>query len=728
MASKAKIKKYSNYLAPDSVDIYVPARCVAEDREMRQMRMELEKLKRELKASEDRFHNAIAKSADGIVIVNQRGIVCFVNPCAESLFNSNEDELLGKEFFGCLVVEGTACEMDTEIIPKFGETTTSGICVVQTQVELIGKNQEKLLAEMRVVETEWEGEVAYLVSLRDITDRRRTEEMLRLYSRAMEAASTGIVIVDATKPDNAIVHCNPAFERITGYGREEVLGRNCRFLQGADTQEAVVDKLRNALRTQTSCRVVVKNYRKDGKPFWNDLSISPVRDRNGKLTHYIGVQNDITERIEVEEALANSEKLYRTLASNFPNGAVFLFDRDLRYTLAEGTDLEAVGLSKELLEGKTIRSVLPTEICDIIEPMYRSALAGITNVCEMSYGGYIYDTHILPLKNEQDEIFAGMVMTQNITKRKQTELALRQSETRFREQATELEQTLKDLQRTHAQLVQSEKMSSLGLLVAGVAHEINNPVNFISGNLNYVNQYTQELISLVKLFQEQYPNPGVQIQEKIEAIELDFVLEDLPKLVSSMKIGVDRICQIVLSLRNFSRLDEAEMKPVNLHEGIDSTLLILQNRLKLKGGHPSIEVIKEYGNLPEVECYAGPINQVFMNIISNAIDALEQDSRGAEDKFLIPNPQIRIRTEVLEDDRVIIRLADNGSGIKPEVRQRIFDPFFTTKPVGKGTGLGLSISYQIIVEKHGGELECNSELGHGTEFVIKIPIRHQKPQ
>ncbi|MBD3562283.1 HAMP domain-containing histidine kinase, partial [Planktothrix sp. FACHB-1355] len=260
------------------------------------------------------------------------------------------------------------------------------------------------------------------------------------------------------------------------------------------------------------------------------------------------------------------------------------------------------------------------------------------------------------------------------------------------------------------------------------AHEINNPVNFISGNLNYVNQYTQELISLVKLFQEQYPNPGVQIQEKIEAIELDFVLEDLPKLVSSMKIGVDRICQIVLSLRNFSRLDEAEMKPVNLHEGIDSTLLILQNRLKLKGGHPSIEVIKEYGNLPEVECYAGPINQVFMNIISNAIDALEQDSRGAEDKFLIPNPQIRIRTEVLEDDRVIIRLADNGSGIKPEVRQRIFDPFFTTKPVGKGTGLGLSISYQIIVEKHGGELECNSELGHGTEFVIKIPIRHQKPQ
>jgi len=284
-------------------------------------------------------------------------------------------------------------------------------------------------------------------------------------------------------------------------------------------------------------------------------------------------------------------------------------------------------------------------------------------------------------------------------------------------QAEQLKQTLHELQQAQTQLIQTEKMSSLGQMVAGVAHEINNPINFIYGNVSPASEYTQDLLELISLYQKYYPQPIPAIEERIDEIELDFLKEDLPKLLSSMKIGADRIRQIVLSLRNFSRLDEADMKPVDLHEGIDSTLLLLQNRLKAKPDHPDIKVVKEYGQLPLVECYAGQLNQVLMNLLANAIDAL--DSNNTQQ---YPS-QITIRTQVLPPDRVVIRIADNGPGMVEEVKKRLFDPFFTTKPVGQGTGLGLSISYQIIKEKHGGTIKCESQVGQGTEFWIEIPVR-----
>lgn len=269
-----------------------------------------------------------------------------------------------------------------------------------------------------------------------------------------------------------------------------------------------------------------------------------------------------------------------------------------------------------------------------------------------------------------------------------------------------------ELKETQSQLIQTEKMSSLGQMVAGIAHEINNPVNFIGGNIDYANRYIEDLADLVTLYQAYYPNPPDAIQERIEDIELEFLREDLPKTLCSMKMGADRIREIVVSMRNFSRLDDGQMKPADIHEGIDSTLVILNHRLK-----QGIQVIKEYGNLPLVDCYGAQLNQVFMNVLGNAIDALEEVKKA--DKAF--SPTIWICTEVTADNTVTVKIRDNGPGIADASAQQIFDPFFTTKSIGKGTGLGLAISYQIVA-KHQGKIEMNSQIGQGTEFAITLPV------
>jgi len=310
----------------------------------------------------------------------------------------------------------------------------------------------------------------------------------------------------------------------------------------------------------------------------------------------------------------------------------------------------------------------------------------------------------------------------DITERKLTEEALLLSEAREREKARQLQMTVRELQNTQAQLIQSEKMSSLGQLVAGVAHEINNPVNFIHGNLPYVNNYAKELLQLVKLYQREYPQASAIIAEYLEENDFDFLQEDLAKILESMEGGTERIRQIVLSLRNFARLDEAQMKWVDIHEGIESTLLILQSRLQANSCG-EICAIKEFGHLPLIECYPGQLNQVFMNIIVNAIDALESSCMKSNDG---EEMTIGIRTQSLGPDRVMIEIADNGPGMSPEVQSRIFDPFFTTKDVGKGTGLGMYVSYQIVAQKHHGQLQCISIPGRGAVFQIEIPIRQTK--
>lgn len=561
--------------------------------------------------------------------------------------------------------------------------------------------------------------IGILVTIEDITDRKAAEEALiaseARFRSIVENANDTIVMLT---PQGEMSYTSPRWLEMFGYTPQEALYQNFeQFIHPDDLPFCLGIFSRVATGAADAITLEYRAIHRDGSCRWHTTNLSSIKDAVGQVQHCIAIVRDVTDRRQAEDALQRKEQFLRSIyhGVEHPIFVVDVLGDRFCYVDWNRAAEKASGIAAEQIIGKTPEQVYGAGVGQIgqqrLIDCFKTGQPFTYEEWQMQDGEMTWwQTTLNPLRNEQDKIYQIVGTTFNVTERKLAEAQLQQ-------QANDLQLAMQELQQTQMQMIQSEKMSSLGQLVAGVAHEINNPVNFISGNLSHANGYTQDLLELVQLYATHYPEPAAEIAAAIESIELDFLVEDLPKLLSSMWIGAERIQTIVASLRSFSRMDEAEMKAISVHEGIDSTLMILQSRLKAKGSQPQIQVIKQYGELPLVECYAGQLNQVFMNILTNAIDALEEQAEQ-DAQF---SPQITIRTEQ-QVDQICVQIADNGAGMSEAVRQRLFDPFFTTKPVGKGTGMGLSISYQIITKKHGGSLCCASAPGQGTLFSVIVPI------
>ena len=533
------------------------------------------------------------------------------------------------------------------------------------------------------------------------------------YRGIFENTIDSLAIYDLEK--NQYVAVNPGTCKLYGYSLEEFLNIQPLDYIHLDSMHLFAEFLDTIKAGEEfSCQAVC--IQKDGTLFDVEVKANACT-YNGKPCALI-VARDITERKRAELAIKQQEEQYRSIFENVVDG--------LSIVNLETSDIVTINPAYARMNGYDYEEFITLHPTTYIHPdshhLFEKCLeqvkAGKEFVCQAKHihrNGNSFDVQVTATPYTYNGKPHFLSIVRDISESKYAEAQLQQNN-------QELEQAFIKLKQTQSQLVQTEKISQLGQLVAGVAHEVNNPVSFISGNLSHAKQYIEDLINLIKLYQVVFPDPGSAIQDEIETIDLPYLIEDLPKMISSMKLGTDRIRDIMQSLRNFSRTDTSEKREVDIHQSIDTTLIVLSHRLKAKPERPAIQVIKKYDDLPLIPCFSGQINQVLMNLLANAIDALDESNTGKTYFDVEKNPNIIKISTFAAANQVTIKIADNGLGMSEEVRQKLFDAFFTTKSEGKGTGLGLSISYQIITETHNGTLECFSSPGKGAEFVIKLGV------
>ncbi|MGD1932138.1 MAG: PAS domain S-box protein [Leptolyngbyaceae cyanobacterium] len=569
--------------------------------------------------------------------------------------------------------------------------------------------------------------VGLLGLAQDISDLKSMEVSLRQseqrFRDVTEAAGEYIWEIAA---DGTYTFVTDRAKAVKGYDPAALIGHTpFEFMSPEDvTQvEAIVQA---AAMNKSAFTLEHRNILPSGDIVWEAVNGVPVLNEPGEIIGFRGTGLSITDRKVAEAAIAESEAKFRRLVEG-ANDLIYAVAPDGTFTYLSPQLTKMWGYEvADLLHQSFTSLVHPDDLPPVLASHQRlfetgKRQMGLEFRLQHHEGHWTWVTcSNSPIKDATGQVIGFQGIARDVSYRKVAEAKLQQK-------AEELEAALQELQQTQLQMIQSEKMSSLGQLVAGVAHEINNPVSFIYGNITPTDQYAQDLLNLVNLYATHYPEPLPIIQDEIAAIDLDFLKEDLPKTLSSMRMGADRIRQIVNSLRNFSRLDEADYKAVDIHAGLDSTLVILEHRIKAAPDRPAIQVVKQYGELPLVECYAGQLNQVFMNILVNALDALEERDHDRTPAAMQQCPStITIQTRLVHGDCIAVHIGDNGPGIPKTVQNRVFDPFFTTKPWGKGTGMGMSISYQIVTEKHGGTLECVSAPEQGSEFVVQIPRRQHQ--
>ncbi|MFK8185160.1 MAG: PAS domain S-box protein [Phormidesmis sp.] len=638
-----------------------------------------------------------------------------VNEQALRLFRITREQALRYS----ITEEFAVAESPVHLLPELWERVLQGERIT---LEWPGKRPSdgsRLHTEVTLQKVTLSAQVRVMACVRDITERKRVEiEQSRLLS-ILEATPD---LVGMSDLQGQCLYLNKAGRKVIGIAEDEPVGFHIdETLSPRERERFLSEALPKAIDHGSYCAEASLLTRKG-----EELPISRVliahKDQKGAVDCLSVVMRDIGEQKAVEEKLRDREQF---LSSIYKGADVAIFAWDL----VEGrpNELRCAGWnpSCEAATGMSANVVIGKTPYEVFGEQQGAAVAKHNLQCAAQKRSLAYEEEIVfgdestwwsttlnPIQDSQGRVYRVVGTTNNITENKLKTMALEAYSERQAQQTEQLTSTLAALRNTQAQMVQTEKMSSLGEMVAGIAHEINNPVNFIHANVQPASAYADDLITLIKCYQQEHCQPSEDLAEMLEDLDFEFIQKDFLNLLNSMRVGTQRIREIVLSLRNFSRLDEADVKAVSLHDGIDSTLVILSHKLRENDIRQPIEVVKNYQPMPLVECYPSQLNQVVMNIVSNAIDALST----------IEQPKITIATQV-QNGNALITIADNGSGMPDSVQDRIFNPFYTTKPVGKGTGMGLSISYQIVTQKHGGELTVTSAPGQGTAFRIEIPLK-----